>query len=118
MVNLSNLQHIEPLNLSVDLTDPDILETAVATTNETTGGYFGLVVGIVIYIFLMYITTKENSEFSLDFIKASLMSSGLVIVIMVVMLALNMMASFLHLMWFVVIFLLSLLGAYFLKDKE
>ena len=118
MVNLSNLQDIQPLNLSVNLTNPDILDTAVSTANETTGGYLGLGIGIILYIYLMYLSTREGSLISLDFVKASVLSSGVTITVMLLMLGLDMISSFIHLMWFVVIFVLSLLGAYFLKDKE
>jgi len=118
MVNLSKLSEIEPLNLSVNLTSTDILDTAVTSANETTGGYFGLGIGIILYVFLMYITTKEDSPFSFDFVKGSLFSSGIVIILLLVMLGLDLVSSFIHLMWFVVIFILSLLGAYFLKDSE
>jgi len=118
MVNLSKLQEIEPINLSINLTDSDLLGTAVSSANETTGGYLGLGIGIVIYIFLMYIATKEGSLISLDFIKSSVFSSGIVIVVMLLMLGLNMISNFMHLMWFVVIFIISLLISYVLKDKE
>jgi len=118
MVNLSALQDIQPINLSVNLTDPNILNTAVTTANETTGGYLGLGIGIVLYITLVYISTQEGSVLSLDFIKASVFSSGVVIVIMLLMLGLDLVSSFVHLMWFVVIFLLSLIASYILKDKE
>lgn len=118
MVNLSNLQEIEPLTLSINLTNPEILDTAVSTANETTGGYLGLGIGIVLYIYLMYVTTKEGSLFSLDFVKASLFSSGIVVVFMLLLLEFDMISSYIHLMWFVVIFTLSLVGSYILKDKE
>lgn len=118
MVNLSNLQNIEPLNISANLTDPNILNTAVSTANDVTNGYLGLGISIAIYIFTIYIATKSNSGFSLDFIKASVLASGVSIVIGLVMISLDMTSSFVHLMLFVVIFIMSVLMSYILKDKE
>lgn len=118
MVNLSNLQDIEPINISVNLSNPDIMNTAVSTANESTGGYLGLGIGIVIYIMMIYIATKEDGIMKMDFIKASLLGSGVSLTVMLLMLGLDMISSFIHLMWFLVIFILSLLGAYVLKDKQ
>jgi len=118
MVNLSELQNIEPINLSINLTNSEVLDIAVTTANESSGGYLGLGIGIVLYIYLMYVSTREGSLISLDFVKASLFSSGLVLVLMILLLSFDMISNFMHLMWFVVIFVLSLLGSYFLKDKE
>lgn len=118
MVNLSKLQDIEPLNISANLTDPDILNTAVTSANDVTNGFLGLGISIAIYVFTMYIATKPDSGFSLDFIKASVLASGISIVVGLVMIALDMTSSFSHLMLFVVIFVLSVLMAYILKDRE
>ncbi len=118
MVNLSELANIQPLNLSVNLSNPDILNTAVSSANTVTGDYFGLGIGLALYIIMIYIATSEKSLFSFDFIKASLFSSAIVIVVMTTLLAINISSNFYHLMIFVVLFLVSLLGSYMLKDKE
>jgi len=118
MVNLSKLQDIEPLNISANLTDPDILNTAVSSANDITNGYLGLGISIAIYIFTLYIATKAESGFSLDFIKASVLASGVSIVVGLLLLTLDITSSFSHLMLFVVIFVLSVLMSYILKDKE
>lgn len=118
MTNLSKLGDIQPLNLSMDLTDPNILNTAVVVANDSTNGYLGLGIGVILYTYLMYISTKEESLFSFDFIKASVFSSGVTIVVMLIMLGLDLTGSFIHLMWFVLIFIMSLVGSYLLKDSE
>jgi len=118
MVNLSKLSEIEPINLTVNLTDPNILNTAVTSANETSGGYLGIGISIAIYIFTIYIATKQESLFSFDFIKSSVLASGVTIVVGLLLLSLDITSSFQHLMFFVVIFILSVLAAYIFKDKE
>lgn len=118
MVNLSKLQDIQPINISANLTDPNILNTAVSSANDVTNGYLGLGISIAIYIFVMYVATKTDSGFSLDFIKSSVLASGVSIVLGLIMITLDMTSSFSHLMLFLVIFVLSVLMSYILKDKE
>lgn len=118
MVNLSKLQEIDTLQISVNLSDPEILNTAVETSNSTTDGFFGLIIGIAIYIVLVYLATRQDSLFSLDLPKSSVLGSGVSLIILIILLSLNMISSFIHLMLFAFIFIVSLVITYLLREKE
>lgn len=118
MVNLDNLQNINTINITTNLTGDAFLDTAVTSANTQTDGFFGLIIGIAIYISIMYMATKQDSLFALDFIKASVLGSGLTLTFMILLLALDMISSYVHLMYFVIIFIISVVIAYVMREKE
>ena len=120
MVNLSKLNDMEEFefNHSVINESENIFANIVTNANTSTDGYIGLIILILLYLFFNYILFKKDGLFQLDLVKANVMASGFVVVIGFVMLVSNLIGEFQHVMWFVLIFVVSIISSYFLKKKN
>lgn len=119
MVNLSALQNITPLNLNYSIiNDTDtIIPNIVSNANTQSDNWFGLLVMIGIFIWLMWILFNDTGRFRLDIIKSLVFSSGATLMIGIIMLVTNITTTFSHVVWFGTIFTLSLITSWYLKQK-
>lgn len=119
MVNLSALQDLTPLiiNTSIVNDTENILPNLVANTNTLTNNWFGLLVMIGVFIWLFWILFDDRGRFRLDTIKAWVISSGVTLIVGIVMIVSNLTSTFNHVVWFGVIFTLGLIASWILKQK-
>lgn len=114
-MDITALQNLTPLEINNSLLNnsaemgANLLENA----NTTSQGYLGLVFMITLFIFLFIILNADQDIFRLDMIKALLVSSGLVTIVGIIALISGIFTNFTHVMWFAVIFTISLIGNYF-----
>lgn len=92
---------------------PAIKDAAVDGTN----GYYGLGIMIIIFVFLAITLFREDEVFRLDLVRSIMFSSLFTLVIGIVLLATDFVTSFRHVVWFGIIFLLSVISLYYKKRK-
>jgi len=114
-MNLTALNNITPFEVNNTLINQtsDMGANLVTNANTSTGGYFGLGVMVIIFIFLMIILMADQEIFRLSFSSALLFSSAVVLLLGIVLLVGDLISNFQHVMWFAIIFLLALLIKYY-----
>lgn len=110
---------ISPFNVSdlVPTNSEDIIPVIVDTTVKTSDGMFGLGVLILIFLVLVLTLTRSDDFYRLDFTRSTLVSGSLCLILGLLFLAGNLISNFRHIVWFGMIFLISLFGSYYLKRK-
>lgn len=118
-MNITKLNDIEvPVYEFTNLTDSSNLINSLQTTsNEVSGGYYGLGVMIVIFLVMLFITFKETGDVRLDIARSILFSSSMSLIIGFMGLITGFFTSYQHIMWFVIIYLVNLIWVYSLKKK-
>ena len=103
---------------STNLSDSEnIVPNIISTTDTISGGYFGLAVMLGTFILLFFVTFKQDGDIRMDMMRSLMLSSGFASMIGVVMLVTGLSSSFVHLMWFLTTFMLSIILLYNLKKK-
>jgi len=119
MVNLSALNNISPLNLNTTVVEntTTMIPQLVSNANTSSDNWFGLIIMIGIFIWVLWTLFDDRGAFRLDLIKSTVFASGVTLIIGAVMLVSNLTTTFSHVLWFGAIFTLSLIATYFLKSK-
>lgn len=119
MVNLTSLQNITPLIMNTSIVEDadNIIPNLIANTNTQTDNWYGLLVMLVLFFFLLWKLTNDQDRFRLDFIKGLVYSSGITLLIGSVMLVTNITTTYNHVVWFAIIFTLAMISAWYLKQK-
>jgi hypothetical protein len=117
-MNLSKLNNITPFEVNNTLVNDTALlvPNAVTNANTLTDGYFGLGIMIVVFVALLIILMADQDVFRLKFTNALAGSSGIALLIGVIMLVSNIASNFYHVMWFAILFAISLLIVYYDKS--
>ncbi len=105
-------------NESIVNNSDQVLSNIVTNANTSTDGYFGLILFILIYMFLNYVLLRPDGLFRYDWVKGNVISSGVVVIIGFVSIVTGLTSNFQHVMWFVLIFIASVVSSYFLKKKN
>lgn len=118
-MDISKLSNISLPNYNYsNISSPElIVSSAQNAANSTSEGYFGLGVMIILFIFLLIITFRDDGDIRLDMIRSLLISSGFTTLFGVIGLLTNFFTSFQHVMWFGILFIISLISVYYLKQK-
>ncbi len=113
MVNLTALQNLTPLILNTSIVaDADtIIPNLISNTNTQTDNWFGLLIMLVLFFYLIWKLTDDSSRFRLDFVKALVFSSGITLIVGGVMLVTNITTTYNHVVWFAIIFTLAMISA-------
>ena len=119
MVNFSSLNNLTTLTFNNSLINNsnNMTESIINNADTVTTGYFGLGVMLITFIVLMIILFKDDGDIRMDLIRSIMISSGFVSIIGVIALYNNIFSSFVHVMWFIIIFAITLISAIFLKKK-
>lgn len=119
MVNISNLNNMTPfqLNTSIVENSEQIIPNLIQNTNTMSDNWFGLLVMLGMFIFLLWKLSDETGAFRLDFVKSLVYSSGFTVIIGITMLVSNITTTYNHVVWFAIIFILSLIMSWYLKQK-
>lgn len=119
MVNLTALENLTPLiiNTSIVADTDTIIPNLISNTNTQTDNWFGLLIMLVLFFWLLWKLTNEQSRFRLDFVKSLVYSSGITMVVGSVMLVTNITTTYNHVVWFAIIFTLAMISAWYLKSK-
>ncbi len=109
-MNLTKLNDIQALEINNSLINEttEILPNLVSNSNELTNGYFGLGIMIITFIVLLIAFMTDQDVFRLKFANALAASSGITLLIGSSLLVSGVTSSFSHVMWFAILFALSL----------
>jgi len=114
-MNITALNNITPYTVNNSLINDStqIGTNLISNANTQSDGYFGLGLMIAIFLFLMIILMAEQEVFRFGFISAFIASSGITLLIGIIMLISNISSSFNHVMWFAILFIIGLLAKYY-----
>jgi len=118
-INFDALNNMTPpvFNTTDISTPEEAVNTIVTTSNDVSGGYLGLGIMLAMFIVLVFALFRQDGDIRLDIARSLLISSGFVSIVGIIMLATNLVSSFVHVMWFLTIFLIMLVIVYNLKRK-
>lgn len=119
MVNLSALNNISTLEFNNTIINDSrtMIPNLFNNANNLSEGYFGLGVMVVIFIFIFYEVFREDGLIRLDFLRAVLVASGFVFIIGFIAIVSGLFTSYLHVIWFLIIFLLALISLFYAKKS-
>lgn len=119
MVNLIALNNMTPLSINTTLIENQnsIIPNLIANTNTQTDNWWGLMVMASIFFYLLWNLQKESGMFKLDFIKSLVYSSGISLIIGIVMIVSDITTTFNHIIWFGIIFTFAIISTWYLKQK-
>lgn len=111
-MNLTALNDITPFTVNNSLINEttEIGTNLVSNANVQTQGYFGLGMMIIIFIILLIVLMTEQDVFRFNFLSALTISSGMSLLVGLVLLVSDVSSSFQHVMWFAMIFIIALLS--------
>jgi hypothetical protein len=111
-MNISALNNITPyiVNNTLINDSKEIGTNLVSNANVQTQGYFGLGIMIVIFLVLLIVLMAEQDVFRFNFLAALVASSGLSLLVGLILLVSDIGTSFQHVMWFAIVFIISLLA--------
>lgn len=118
-LNLEALKNMTPLEFNTSgITDPETtVTTLISNSNTVSEGYFGLSIMVLVFLALVYVTFRQDGDIRLDISRSILFSSGMTSIMGVVMLATPIISSFIHVMWFITIFIVMIVVVFNLKRK-
>jgi len=118
-INWDSLNNITDIVINTsELTSPaELTNTLIDNADVVSEGYFGLGVMIIMFIVLLIIIFKDDSDIRMDIARSIMLSSGFTTILGVIALVLDIFSSFTHVMWFFIIFVFSLISVLFLKKK-
>lgn len=118
-INWDSLNNLTELVINTtELNNPtEITSTLIDNADVVSQGYFGLGVMLIMFIVLLVVIFKDDSDIRMDIARSIMLSSGFTTILGVIALVLNIFSSFTHVMWFFVVFVFSLISVLFLKKK-
>lgn len=119
MVNISYLQNLTPLEFNNSVIDDPltIIPDMVANTNTLSQGYWGLGVMTVIFVFFIWVTFKTSGDIRFGFLRSVLVSSGFTSLVGLIAIVSGLFTSYIHVLWFINIFIISVVLMYFAKRQ-
>lgn len=119
MVNITALNNISnpEINTTIINNSQELTQNIFNNANTSTDGYFGLILYLVLFFWLLYIMFREDGFFRYDFLKSLVLSSGIVTIFGFSLILSGLVTSFQHIMWFGIIFALSAIATFLQKDK-
>ncbi len=119
MVNLTPLQNITPLimNTSIVNDSETIIPNLISNANTQTDNWFGLMIMLILFFYMLWLLTDQTQRFRLDFVRALTFSSGITLVIGAVMFVTDITTTYSHVVWFGIVFTLAIISAWFLKNQ-
>jgi len=110
-LNITKITNVEPYSVNESIiNNSDLINTAISTTQSTTGEYFALGVLLFLYAFLFIKFVWEGGTFRLDVLQAHIAASGVCIIMSTLMLLIGLSQSIFTLSMFVVFFFIGLVA--------
>lgn len=118
-LNLDGLQNLTPIVINTSIVDtPElIIPNTLQNTNALTLDWYGLMVMTAMFLVLTYVLSKDDEIHRLDFIRATLLSGGIVTSLGIVAVIGGIFNDYRHVVWFMTIVLLGLISVIKLKEK-
>ena len=118
-MNLTALTDMTPIVFNTtDITNPETaIPTLITTSNDVSEGYFGLGIMIAIFIVLLYTSFRQDGDIRLDISRSILMASGFSSIVGIILLATPITSSFVHVMWFLTIFIVMVVVMFNIKRR-
>lgn len=119
MVNLTPLQNITPLIMNTSIVEDveTIIPNLITNANTQTDNWFGLLMMIILFFYMMWKLTDQAGRFRLDFIKSTIFSSAITVIVGAVMLVTNLTTTYSHVVWFTMVFTIAAISSWMLKNK-
>jgi pheromone shutdown protein TraB len=113
------LHNITELNLNVsNLTNPyEMTNNMAQTADSASGGYLGLGIMICIFFAFVFLLFRDNGDIRMDIVRTIMFSSGFSSIVGLVLLVIGWTSSFVHVMWFLTFFAVSVVSVIFMKKK-
>jgi len=118
-INFSALTTTTPLNVSTaNITDiNNMVPNMINQANSGSEGYFGLVVMLLAFMIIFFYSFKQDGDIRSDLSRSLMISSGFSSILGLIMLVTGFSSSFSHLMYFLTIFIISIVAIFNLKRK-
>ena len=119
MVNFTAIQNLTALHINTSIVSDanTIIPNLINNANTQTDNWFGLLIMLVLFFYLIWKLTDDAGRFRLDFVKGLVFSSGITLIVGAVMLVTNITTTYNHVVWFAIIFTLAMISAWYLKTK-
>ena len=119
VINWSSLNSIPELtfNTTEIQNTAEFTNTLINNADVVSQGYFGLGVMLIMFLVLLVLLYKNDSDIRMDIARSIMISSGFTTIVGLIALGLNIFSSFTHVMWFFTIFIISIISILFLKKK-
>ena len=100
------------------MNDPNlIIPNLISNANTQTDNWWGLLIMLVLFFYLLWKLSEDEGRFKLDFVKSLVYSSGITMIIGAVMIVTNITTTYNHVVWFGILFTISIITAWYLKQK-
>lgn len=114
----NNMTQINFSSITNSVSDPKLVTQALIDNADTaSSGYLGLGIMTITFIVFIIMLFRDDGDIKMDIARTIMLSSGFTFILGLIGLVLNIFSSFVHVMWYFVIFLLSLLSVLVLKKK-
>lgn len=118
-MNINYLANATTLNINTtNLTNAEnLVPTMINNAAGITDGYFGLAIMMSMFLVLLFTFFRDDGDTRTDIMRSIMMSSGFVSIIGLIMLISGLIGSFMHVMWFLTIFIISFIITFLNKQK-
>lgn len=119
MVNLTAFRTLTDLTFnSTNLTDSsNLIPNIIDTTDSVSGGYFGLSVMLGVFLLMFFITFKQDGDIRMDMVRSLMFGTGFASLFGVIMIVTTLSSNFIHVMWFLTPFMISIMIIFNMKRK-
>ena len=117
MVNYNHTWTDLAINLTTYTNANNATVELVNSANDTTQGFWGLGILFIFFIATFYSINRNDGFFRLDALRSFVFSSGISLILGVLLLTLAITTSYRHTVWFAILFVISLIMVFFLKRR-
>lgn len=120
MTFIDNIKNIEPLELNstfINGTSTELVGQMIDNANNTTGGYWFIIVILAVFILLVWLITDKREGFVYDLPRSLLISSGICLFISIIAAITTISITIQPIIWFSTIMFLSFIGVYMKKER-
>jgi len=118
MVNLTALNNLTnpEFNTTILNNSESVMRSTMDNANSATDGYYGLIILTLICLFMFYVMFREDSFFRYDMLKSGMISTGICVILGIVMILSDIISSWQHVMWFGIVFVIFVIAAFIQKN--
>lgn len=114
-----NMTTLDLTNVTTQLQDVDnVVITVLDNADTVSQGYFGLSTMIIIFIVLLVVLYDKSGDMKLNILSSIMIASGFSSIVGTVLIIINVASSWVHVMYFVVVFIVSTISLYLYNNKK